>query len=320
MPQVMLIGTEGEVIANGGMELFERWENQRYLSIWLNFAPEEQSDAITYFERFGANEYVIQDVLKPRLPPKIDRFDDSTLVILRGILDPPSLSNFKSIQISAFLGSNWLITYQHELSPSVQQAYIQALHHSTSTNCGQILMSILQVLTKRYIDWMLSVDSQLLEDEERLFSHPDDELLENLINYKKTLRQLKRTFSYHERLGKNLFEEGLSKNIEPASPDLNDIANKFERLRTMVDMYYDQMNDLIEGYISISSHRLNHTMRILTVITAIFVPLSFLVGMYGMNFEFMPELKWRYGYFFLLSLMGLTAFSLIQWFKRKRWL
>jgi magnesium transporter len=77
---------------------------------------------------------------------------------------------------------------------------------------------------------------------------------------------------------------------------------------------------LIEGYISVSSHHLNQIMRILTIITAIFVPLSFLAGVYGMNFDHMPELHSRWGYFLLLGIMGFTATVLLLTFRRKRWL
>jgi magnesium transporter len=85
-------------------------------------------------------------------------------------------------------------------------------------------------------------------------------------------------------------------------------------------MYYEICGDLVEGYISISSHELNTTMKILTIITAIFVPLSFLAGLYGMNFENMPELRLRYGYFFALAAMASTAGLLVYVFKRKNWL
>ncbi|WP_304440923.1 CorA family divalent cation transporter, partial [Oleiphilus sp. HI0132] len=78
--------------------------------------------------------------------------------------------------------------------------------------------------------------------------------------------------------------------------------------------------DLIDGYLSISAHQLNETMRVLTVITAVFVPLSFLAGLYGMNFDYIPELKVENGYFYLLAIMLSLSTGLVYWFKRKRWL
>ena len=85
-------------------------------------------------------------------------------------------------------------------------------------------------------------------------------------------------------------------------------------------MYYEICGDLVEGYISLSSHNLNNTMKILTIISAIFVPLTFLAGIYGMNFEYIPELGWRYAYFVLLAVMGSIAIALFILFRRIRWL
>lgn len=320
MSQVVLINQQGDVVEQGDSSLYQHWQQQDRLSIWVNFLPEEMDEMTHFLEHFEANEFVQHDVVRTKLPPKIERFDDSILFILRGIVDPPNLVTFESVQISALLGSNWLITYQHRFSPSVQQTFLDATNGRCATHCSGLVIRLLQILSKRYIDWMLNVDAVLAEAEEQLFNQPEDSILELLVNYKKTLRHLKRSFMYHDRLAQNLNAEGLFLDYEQGAPELNDLAIKFERLKTLVDLYYDQMNDLIEGYISISSHRLNHTMRILTVITAIFVPLSFLAGLYGMNFENMPELKWKYSYFILMSFMGITALSLIRWFKTQKWL
>ena len=98
------------------------------------------------------------------------------------------------------------------------------------------------------------------------------------------------------------------------------LMERCERLLSLTSMFYELCGDLVEGYISISSHQLNNTMKILTIITAIFVPLSFLAGVYGMNFDNMPELHMEYGYFFALAIMGSTALTLFYIFKRKKWL
>jgi magnesium transporter len=99
-----------------------------------------------------------------------------------------------------------------------------------------------------------------------------------------------------------------------------DVHERIERLLSLSQMHYDICSDLINGYLSVSSHQLNATMRVLTVITAIFIPLGFLAGIYGMNFENIPELKVTNGYYYLLGFMAFLATSLIILFKKKRWL
>ena len=108
-------------------------------------------------------------------------------------------------------------------------------------------------------------------------------------------------------------------NISIDQPVMQDLHERFERLQSLSRMYYEICGDLVDGYLSISSHKLNNTMRVLTLITAIFVPLSFLAGIYGMNFEVIPELHHPDGYFILLGVMACIALGLIGLFKWKRW-
>ncbi|MFT4854519.1 MAG: magnesium transporter [Bacteroidia bacterium] len=102
--------------------------------------------------------------------------------------------------------------------------------------------------------------------------------------------------------------------------EFNDTYEQLERTSSLTRMYYDLSDDLINSSISMASHRLNGIMKVLTIITAIFVPLSFLAGLYGMNFEVMPELRFEYGYYALLGLMLFVATSLLVIFRIKRWL
>jgi magnesium transporter len=99
-----------------------------------------------------------------------------------------------------------------------------------------------------------------------------------------------------------------------------DVSEKFERLNSLSGLYYDVAGDLIDGHISLTSHKLNETMKILTVVTSIFVHLGFLAGVYGMNFDNMPELHNPYAYFILIGVMALVALCLLSYFKKNKWL
>ena len=104
-----------------------------------------------------------------------------------------------------------------------------------------------------------------------------------------------------------------------ALADLRDFYEKFERLHSMTEMYYDQLSDLVHGYLSTTSHQINERMKVLTIVSSIFIPLTFLAGVYGMNFRYMPELNWHYGYFIVLSIMLIITIVCIWYFKKKRW-
>ena len=125
---------------------------------------------------------------------------------------------------------------------------------------------------------------------------------------------------YHEKMFSELRRSSSPILGAELRHDLTDVFENFERLHSLSTMLYETAGDLIDGYLSATSHRLNNTMRVLTVITAIFVPLSFLAGLYGMNFQNMPELQAKNGYFVLLGVMGSIAFALLGFFRWKRWL
>ena len=102
--------------------------------------------------------------------------------------------------------------------------------------------------------------------------------------------------------------------------EFDDIHGLIERFHSLADLYQNVINDLIEGYISLNAHHLNQIMKVLTIVTVIFVPLTLLVGIYGMNFEYIPELKSEHGYFVLLGAMVAIALGLLMLFRRFRWL
>jgi magnesium transporter len=97
------------------------------------------------------------------------------------------------------------------------------------------------------------------------------------------------------------------------------IYSHLEKLASMIESSRELTADIRDNYLSLNSHRMNSIMMVLTVITIIFMPLTFIVGIYGMNFEYMPELKWKYGYFAILGVMAVIAFSMYWWFKKKGW-
>jgi len=112
----------------------------------------------------------------------------------------------------------------------------------------------------------------------------------------------------------------LQKTVNPLQHEFADIFAVIERFNSLSSMYQQVITDLIEAYISLNGHRLNQIMKVLTVVTVIFVPLTLLVGIYGMNFEHMPELKTQNGYYILLSIMFGIAVVLLYVFRRVRWL
>ncbi len=133
-------------------------------------------------------------------------------------------------------------------------------------------------------------------------------------------KELRRIFTYHGQVFRETGRLSDLALVTRYEHDLTDIAEQVNRSANLADLYYEQAADLTEAYLGLSAHRLNQVMQVLTIITVIFVPLSFLAGIYGMNFDNMPELHSRFGYFVLLGIMACVVSVQIYFFRKKRWL
>ena len=175
----------------------------------------------------------------------------------------------------------------------------------------------------RYLETLLGTEEKIGDLEDALLDSNSDEALKELVAYRSRLRKLLRIFDYHARMTETIVNDGCPHlgNADGDSCHLwRDLYDRCERLLSLCTLYYELCGDLIDGYISLSSHQLNNTMKILTIITAIFVPITFIAGLYGMNFANMPELGTAYGYFTVLGVMAIIATAMVILFRKIRWL
>lgn len=323
MLTAFLVDRTGE-LSRGGGELIERWRNEPDSHIWVDLDSMETDEEDSVMAVFNLHPLAIADARRLRHPPKLEVFDDHLFILLRG-LDADSRSlEFGTLQLGLFAGQRFLLSRRIQKSVSVN-------HWRESPDLAKVLarggiylaMEISATAARRYLDVLLEFEPRLTELEDELLESTAETAMMELTGFRTRLRKLRRIFSYHTRLFENL-KEVETDFFNACAGDYQhltiDVYEKYERLHSLCTMHYELAGDLVEGYISLTNHALNNTMRLLTVLTAIFVPLTFLAGIYGMNFEFMPELDWRWGYFTLLGIMAVVTVVLILVFRRIRWL
>ena len=317
-----LVGQDGQV-SEGDETLLQQWQADQSSQLWLDIQGEISASMHASLLQLGCHEVAITDIQRERQPPKLHEFDANTFILFRGIIQLDEQLVLQPQQIGFFVGENYLVTIHRGVSLSINRAWSELENGSTSFEPGRLALQIMDYASGRYLDKILAFESRLGDMEENLLSKPDDSIMTELVAYRSELRKLRRIFNYHNRLLEAILSEEPRHLGTGANENLHlwrVLLDRCERLFSLTSMYYEICGDLIEGYISISSHELNTTMKILTIITAIFVPLSFLAGLYGMNFENMPELHLEYGYFYALGAMSSTALLLVYIFKRKKWL
>jgi magnesium transporter len=307
-------------INSGGPELLDQYDTSAGHRIWVDICGDIIPDNIC--TQFDLHDLSLSDAQRKRHPPKVEQFENYIYLLQRGIKVFDADLTFEHVQVSFFIGEQFVITFHHSDSLSVNAWWKNSQAQDYLSRAPILLVSrILNTMASRYLEVMLEFENTLSEIEDDLQAALSDEVLMELTSYRTRLRRLKRIFSYHEKSSIALSDMYKELNADnEVSYHLHDVLDKNERLSSLSQMYYELTGDLLDSMLSMASHKLNGTMRVLTVITAVFVPLSFIVGLYGMNFEYIPELKFKYGYFMVVGFMLTLSVSLISLFRFKKWL
>ncbi len=323
MIRTILYDTKSKQAVSGDERLIETWKDSPDKLIFVDLfeVPPEEERALLEND-FNLHPLAVQDATRDRHPPKIERFDDYLFLIFKGLHPDSTPSEFKSIQICLFLGDRFLVTRHSDISPSVDWVWEQVFQTPRMFEQGVqgITLKLMDRIVRRFVPILLSLEVRLDEIEHELFEQPRDVLMGELSGYKANLKRMRRYFTYHAQMLTQL-----RANPEPYfgkmhRHELNDIYEQLERSMSLAGLYHEIATDLIDGYLALASHRLNKVMQVLTIITVIFVPLSFLAGIYGMNFEYIPELGFKYAYFILLGVMITIVFIQLTLFRKKKWL
>ena len=307
---------------SGGVELIARWKDSKDGIIWLDIEGAPDDEVRSFLSNFDVHTLAIQDALRPRHPPKLERFENFLFILLRGLDAEASGIDFGVIQLSLFVGERFLLTRHSKPSVSANWLYEEIQQNSKLMRDGPggLALQISNRLSRRYIEILLELEPRLDEIEEEMFLQPDDNLLSELTRYKSRLRKLTRIANYHKQIAAKLRDYPEPLIGKKFKHEVVDLYEQIERTQSLSNLYYQISIDLTDGYLGLSSHRLNRVMQILTIITVIFVPLTFLAGIYGMNFENMPELSNRMGYFIVIGIMFVVAVLQLLYFRRKRWI
>ncbi len=322
MIRCMLESSDGS-IRTGGSELLIEWQRNREGKFWLDIQEEDTSGERKLLEKLGLHTLAVQDAQRDRHPPKLEEFDDFTFVLYRGIASFNAELVHDSQNIAFFVGDNFLVTRHPKPAVSIEKLFSEQGSKLLKQGPGFLALRIMHTSAGLYLDALLEFEERLSDIEDALLDDGNDDLMRELVTYRTRLVKLRRLFNYHRNITDELrSDEYLALNYkdDPMGHAITDLHDRFDRLYTLAEIFYSISGDLIDGYISIASHQLNRTMQVLTVITAIFVPLGFLAGLYGMNFEYIPELKIENGYFILLATMGSIAVGLLTLFRKIRWL
>jgi len=288
---------------------------------WIDVTGPDRDALHQVAERYGLHAMSVEDCLDPWHPPKFERFDDTTFVIVRAI-DPEAGPRAVSVQeltrkVALFVRPEMVLSIHRVPMPVVSDVAQRAQTICASDQPAlAVLAGVINSTLDSYAPLLDQAESALDELEDALFSaqRRPPPLVE--------LHLLKRRVTIMGRLIRqtNTVIQRLAPQGERALPIVHDLRENGESYHFYADHLLESINNLLGIHVALASQRTNEVMRVLTVFSAFFLPLTFIVGIYGMNFRHMPELEAPWAYPVVVLLMALISGAIAWWFRRRGWL
>lgn len=291
---------------------------------WIDMeAPGEAEERILR-DVFLFHPLTIEDCRETRNYPKVEEFPGYLYFIVHGVRADTSADRFVTIELDAFLGPNYVITYHHDMFRSINN--VKKLLSTTPIACQRgpafLLHQILDQIVDFYQPVLDDFDERIakLEDDIFTMSRPNKAILEEIMDLKRGVLRLRRISSRQMEVILRTSRGEFALIPAPLLPFYRDIHDHIIRVTDLAESYRDLISGALDAYMSVVGNRMNEIMKVLTIFSAIMLPLTFIAGVYGMNFENMPELATRFGYFVVLALMFVVALIMLGLFWLRGWI
>lgn len=272
---------------------------------------------------FQLHPLLLEDVVNVPQRPKVEDYNEQLLIITQMVLPKPNREGFFSEQVGFVLGKHYLLTFQEE----PEHDCFALVRDRVRTNRGRIRTSGADYLAYALIDAIIDGFFPVLEDygeriedlEEEVVLNPTRKTLEKIYEVRRELLALRRAIWPQRAMINTLIRSSQNHISDDVQIYFRDCYDHVIQVLDIVETYRELASGLMDVYMSSVSNKLNEVMKVLTVISTIFIPLTFIVGVYGMNFQYMPELEWRWGYFGCWGIMITISIVLFMFFWRRGW-
>ena len=297
--------------------------------VWVDFlgeTPEQLQEAKNVMlDVFKFHPLTVEDCMETLNQPKVEAFPNYLYFILHGVKpEETSSANFVTKELDVFLGDNFFVTFHTERFRSIKKVkrQIRTTPYACQRGAAYLLHQVLDYLVDLYMPIVDDYDNSIneLEDQAFLSKKSNSKILKEIMDLRRSVARLKRISSRQldvlYRISHGEFEQ-IPENVLPF---YRDIYDHLQRISDLSESYKDLVSGLFDIHFNITANKTNDVMKALAVLSAIMLPLTLIAGIYGMNFENMPELKSVNGYYFTIGSMIFIAIALIIYFWRKGWI
>jgi magnesium transporter len=291
---------------------------------WINLNGLNHVNEIEKLGKYyDLHPLVLEDIVNIKQRPKIDEYDDYIFVVLK-MLYYDDNEKIVSEQVSFILGKNYVLSFQEsdgDVFDDVRDRIRQGKGRVRTMQSDYLLYVLIDAIVDHYFSVIETLGDKIEDFETAIFSgNANDEVSKDIQDLKREILRVRRAiFPLREVI--NRIEKNESPLIHKKTITyFRDVYDHLIQVSENIDIYREMIWSLMDMYMTTISNKMNEVMKVLTIMASIFIPLTFIAGVYGMNFNYMPELQFKYGYFVIWVIMIVTFLGMLYYFKRKKWL
>ena len=291
---------------------------------WINIDGIHKAETIKKLGKdFDLHPLTLEDIMNPKQRPKVEKFDHYIFIVLKMLSYDEKEEKVLEEQVCLILGENYVLSFQEkegDIFNPVRDRISSGLGRIRKKRSDYLAYSIVDVVVDHYFLILENLGDKLEQLEDSLTGEPDETILQKIHGLKREMILLRKSVWPLREMINGLERTESTLIHKETLRFFRDVYDHTIQVIDTIETYRDMIFSMHDTYLSAISNRMNEVMKVLTIIATIFIPLTFIAGVYGMNFEFMPELKWPFGYFAALGVMVLVALIMVIYFKKKKWL
>jgi len=290
--------------------------------LWIDLCKPTDQESYILTHDFKFHPLAIEDVISEKPRTKIDDYTRYIFMVFQIVDYIGRDEGLKIGEIDLFLTENVLVTVHYDEHRIFDYLYHRAERDERLISRGAdfLFHAVIDTVVDNYNTTLDILEYDVDQVEEDVLGQPDEETIKSIFNLRRDIVHLKRIVLPQVEVLNRLSKEQFTQIRKTAAVYFSDIHDHLVRINDIADFHREILNSSLEVYYSSVSTKTNEIIKFLTIFTVLFIPPTFLVGLWGMNFQFMPELDWKYGYFGAIALILVVTLGLIVFFRRKKWI
>ncbi len=332
MIHILITNSKGEFTQTQDLDLLRKALTQEDTHVWVDLDEPNDAELQILKSIFHFNVHTIKDVKRQVGIPKITIFEKYAFLIFHRIFYQFESESCEAREFEVYISAKYLVTVHlshltrtfNATREKVKENPKETLGHTT----GHVLYHLLEYAIHDYLPTIEQWQDDLEAIEQSVLKGQQEKILDQILKFKKLVAIMRRSLlpereiirQLSEKSNVNFFSSEINTLFKSVTDDMNGLLHELDNLKEHAASVFDVYAAMLTIKMTEASHQLNFVMQRLTIAATIFLPLTFIVGVYGMNFEYLPELHWKYGYYLVWGFMAALAVGMIAFFKKRKWI